>query len=292
MIYSTANDWQKATQKRVLVFGMSGLGKTHLANLLRADKSWFHYSVDYRIGTRYLGEYIADNLKREAMKVPFLRPLLLSDSVHIKSNITFNNLAPLSAYLGKPGAVELGGLEFSEYQRRQAQHFQSEIAALSDSLQFMTRAHDIYGYENFICDSGGSICEVCDPFDPKDTLMNELSQSQLLIWIKGSTAHSDELIKRFDRAPKPMCYQPAFLLRIWQDYQNQKGQSPNEIDPDTFVRFSYSQALAHRQPRYEAMANWGVTVSAQNVAKIKNTDDFNSLIAKAIAEKSKNALCR
>ena len=156
----------------------------------------------------------------------------------------------------------------------------------------MTRAHDIYGYENFICDSGGSICEVCDPFDPKDTLMNELSQSQLLIWIKGSTAHSDELIKRFDRAPKPMCYQPAFLLRIWQDYQNQKGQSPNEIDPDTFVRFSYSQALAHRQPRYEAMANWGVTVSAQNVAKIKNTDDFNSLIAKAIAEKSKNALCR
>jgi hypothetical protein len=40
------------------------------------------------------------------------------------------------------------------------------------------------------------------------------------------------------------------------------------------------------------MANWGVTVSAQNVAKIKNTDDFNSLIANAIAEKSKNALCR
>ena len=34
---------------------------------------WFHYSVDYRIGTRYMGEYIADNFKREAMKVPLLR---------------------------------------------------------------------------------------------------------------------------------------------------------------------------------------------------------------------------
>ena len=84
-------------------FGMSGLGKTHLAKLLRDGGDWFHYSVDYRIGTRYMGEYIADNFKREAMRVPLLRELLLTDSVYISSNITFDNLAPLSTYLGKPG---------------------------------------------------------------------------------------------------------------------------------------------------------------------------------------------
>jgi len=103
MIYRKASEWLEAPQKRVLMFGMSGLGKTHTANMLRDAGGWFHYSVDYRIGTRYMGEFIADNFKREAMKVPLLRELLMTDSVYISSNITFDNLAPLSTYLGKPG---------------------------------------------------------------------------------------------------------------------------------------------------------------------------------------------
>jgi hypothetical protein len=103
MIYSSGKDFRDATQKRVLLFGMSGLGKTYLSNMLREAGDWFHYSVDYRIGTRYMNEYIADNFKREAMKVPLLRELLMTDSVYIASNITFDNLAPLSTYLGKPG---------------------------------------------------------------------------------------------------------------------------------------------------------------------------------------------
>ncbi len=81
MIYPTAQSWQQAPQKKALFFGMSGLGKTHVANSLRETGDWFHYSIDYRIGTRYMGEYIADNAKREAMKVPFLRELLMSDSI-------------------------------------------------------------------------------------------------------------------------------------------------------------------------------------------------------------------
>ena len=93
MLYNTQAEWLAAPRKRVLFFGMSGLGKTHLASMLRGSGAWFHYSVDYRIGTRYMGELIADNFKREAMKVPFLRQLLLSDSVYIASNITFENLS-------------------------------------------------------------------------------------------------------------------------------------------------------------------------------------------------------
>jgi hypothetical protein len=95
MIYPTPDAWRAAPEKHVLLFGMSGLGKTHIAKCLRAAGGWFHYSVDYRIGTRYMGELIADNAKREAMKVPFLRELLLSDSIHIQSNITFDNLDPV-----------------------------------------------------------------------------------------------------------------------------------------------------------------------------------------------------
>ncbi|MGH8510685.1 MAG: hypothetical protein ACREU8_04680, partial [Gammaproteobacteria bacterium] len=51
---------------------MSGVGKTHLANILRSSH-WFHYSGDYRIGTRYLGEAILDNIKQQAMQIPFLQ---------------------------------------------------------------------------------------------------------------------------------------------------------------------------------------------------------------------------
>ena len=89
---------------------MSGLGKTRTAAMLRADGGWFHYSVDYRIGTRYMGEHIVDNFKREAMRNPFLRELLRSDSIYIASNISFDNLSPLSTYLGKPGDPEKGGI--------------------------------------------------------------------------------------------------------------------------------------------------------------------------------------
>ena len=80
MLYTSADDWRAAPRKKVLFFGMSGLGKTHVSNILRGGGDWFHYSIDYRIGTRYMGEYITDNAKAEAMKVPFLRDLLLSDS--------------------------------------------------------------------------------------------------------------------------------------------------------------------------------------------------------------------
>ena len=63
MLYASADNWRSALRKHVLVFGMSGLGKTHLSQMLRDSGNWFHYSIDYRIGTRYMGEYIIDNAK-------------------------------------------------------------------------------------------------------------------------------------------------------------------------------------------------------------------------------------
>ncbi len=35
MIYQSGQDYRAAPHKRVLLFGMSGLGKTHLSNMLR-----------------------------------------------------------------------------------------------------------------------------------------------------------------------------------------------------------------------------------------------------------------
>ena len=286
MLYRDEEHWHAATQKRVLVYGMSGLGKTHMSSTVRASGNWFHYSIDYRIGTRYMGELIADNAKAEAMKVPFLRALLLSDSIYIGSNITFDNLSPVSTYLGKPGDPAKGGLPIAEYRRRQEQFRRSELSALNDTLHFADRAQDLYGYPHFICDTGGSICEWVDPADDTDPLMTTLSATCLPLWIKGDESHTQALIARFDKAPKPMAYQPEFLLTCWQGYLSETGLPEDKVDPDTFVRWTYARALAHRQPRYEAMARWGVAVTADEVASLKGEADFNTLVATALERRS------
>lgn len=279
MLYPTADAWRAAPRKKVLVFGMSGLGKTHMAHLLRGAGDWFHYSIDYRIGTRYLGETITDNAKAEAMKVPFLRDLLLSDSIYIGSNITFDNLSPVATWLGKPGDPAKGGLPMAEYAARQDAFKQAEIAALLDTAHFARRAKALYDYPHFICDTGGSICEWVDPEDDHDPLMQALSEECLLIWIKGDAAHTQELIRRFDKAPKPMAYQPEFLARVWQEYLSENNCEEADVDPDAFIRWTYAQALAHRQPRYEAMARWGVTITADQVGALTSEADFVDLIA-------------
>lgn len=287
MLYAGKQDWNDAARKRVLLFGMSGLGKTHLSSMLRDQASWFHFSVDYRIGTRYMGEHIVDNFKREAMKTPFLAELLRSDSIYIGSNITFENLSPLSTYLGKPGDPARGGLPIEEYRRRQEQHRIGEIAALMDTPHFIDRAAEIYGYDNFVCDTGGSICEVVDPEDPFDPLLTTLSDNLLLVWIKGNDGHVDELEARFNRAPKPMYYQPEFLDRMWADYLRQQGVTPDQVDPDAFVRWAYRQAMDHRQPIYAAMARyWGITVEAADVARTRSPSDFDALIGDALGSRA------
>lgn len=289
MIYKDAKSWQNAAQKRVMLFGMSGLGKTYVSTMLRESRAWFHYSVDYRIGTRYMGEHIADNFKAEAMKNPFLAELLRSDSIYVGSNITFENLAPLSTYLGKPGDPARGGLAIAEYRKRQCQHQAAEIAALHDAAHFIERADTLYGYQNFVCDSGGSICEVADPFADHDPVLQALADKMLLVWIEGSEDHTSELIRRFDRAPKPMYYQPAFLDAAWQEYLKENKCLESEVDPDSFIRWTYARALAHRQPRYAAMAKrYGVKVCAEEIAAVKTPADFEALIGRAIDRRLEN----
>jgi hypothetical protein len=283
LLYDTAQAWLSAPEKRLSVFGMSGLGKTRLASLMRDQGEWFHYSIDYRIGTAYMGEHITDNLKRQAMKVPFLADLLRSDSIYIGSNITFGNLAPLSTFLGKPGDTAKGGLPFEEYMRRQDLHRRAEINALLDTPSFISRARDLYGYPNVVVDTGGSICEVVDPDNPEDEVLRTLSAHTLMVWIEGTEAHTDELIRRFDAAPKPMYYQPDFLNGLWRSYLEDTGLAPDAVDPDAFVRFAYARALAHRAPLYAAMAqNWGITVTAEAVASVRDAADVLAMVADAL----------
>jgi hypothetical protein len=107
-----------------------------------------------------------------------------------------------------------------------------------------------------------------------------------MVWIKGSDDHTEELIRRFDRAPKPMAYQPKFLADCWDRYLSETGKGAAQVDPDDFIRWTYGQALAQRQPIYEAMAqNWGVTVAASDMATVRDAGDFTDVIGAALAQR-------
>ena len=288
MRFTSGKDFRDWPSKAVTIFGMSGVGKTTLARLLQHSR-WFQYSVDYRIGTRYMGEHIVDNFKREAMHVPFLRDLLLSDSIYICSNITFENLSPLSSYLGKPGNPARGGISFAEYKRRQNQHREAEIHALLDVPEFIGRSRDIYQYTHFVCDSGGSLCEVVDPANPNDPVLKCLAENTLLLYVEGNPQHTQMLIERFRKNPKPMYYQPAFLDAKWAEYKSINNISADDdVDPDSFAVWGFEQLLHHRVPLHESIArNFGYKVHMEDVPAVSSEADFIALLSSAIGQQHK-----
>ena len=274
-------DWES---KSITLLAMSGAGKTTLANKLPKDK-WFHYSADYRIGTKYLGEPILDNIKRQAMDVPFLKKLLLSDSIYIHNNITFDNLAPVSSFLGKLGDPAMDGLSIKEFKRRQVLHHQAEIAALNDVPEFIHKAEDIYGYKHFLNDAGGSVCEL-----DNQQVLNNLAEHTLIIYIKTPKSLEKTIIARAKTDPKPLYYRESFLDEKLAEFMALNNYNdPDLIPPDDFVSWVFPELYKSRLPRYQAIADqYGYTIDAEDMAKVSDEEGFIQLIADAIRKKGNN----
>ena len=265
--------------KRITLLGMSGVGKTTVANWLPRD-TWFHYSGDYRIGTKYLEEPILDNIKRQAMDIPFLKDLLRSDSIYICSNISVDNLAPVSTFLGKVGNQRMGGLSLKEFKRRQTLHRQAEISAMLDVPEFIEKADNIYGYKNFVNDAGGSLCELDSP-----GVIETLAEHTIILYLKAPKNLENTLIQRARENPKPLYYRESFLSKNLAAFITESGVVDVEsIDPNEFVTWMFPKLFVSRLPRYEAIANrYGYTINAEDIYKIRSEQDFLDLLAKAIS---------
>ena len=278
----SAEQFRSWDRKCITLLGMSGVGKTRLSNLLRRS-DWFHYSGDYRIGTRYLDEPILDTIKEQAMSVPMLRELLRSDSIFIRNNVTFHNLKPVSTFLGMLGNPELGGLSLTEFKRRQNLHRQAEIAAMYDVPGFIRKAELIYGYHHFVNDVGGSLCELDEP-----GLLDFLAKHSLILYIRASEDDEASLIARSVSHPKPLYYREAFLDELLSEYMALEGVGyVSLIDPYDFTRWVFPRLFRARIPRYEAIAaEYGYTVTTQELSKVESEADFLQLLERVIERES------
>lgn len=268
--------------KSITLLGMSGVGKTHLSLSLR-QHSWFHYSGDYRIGTRYLDEEILDLIKLEAMQLPLLGDLLRRDWIYIRNNIKVDDLGPVLSFVGKLGNPELGGVSLKEFQRRQALYRQAEISAMRDVPAFICKAQEVYGYQHFVNDVGGSLCEMEEP-----SIIDLLAEHSLILYIQATeAAEENELVRRAKQSPKPLYYRPDFLREQLEQYLLEHHLSyAAEMDPDDFSRWIFPRLYRSRIPRYEAIARpTGYVVTSGEVSEVRDETDFLDLLEQAITRK-------
>ncbi len=261
--------------------GMSGVGKTHLSGILRKSQ-WYHYSSDYRIGTRYLDEPIIDMIKQHAILQPFLKELLRKDWISIESNIRFNDLGPLLSFIGKPGNPLQGGLELPEFIHRQELYRQAGINASLDVPQFIEKAESIYHYPHFVNDSAGSLCDFEEP-----KVIETLAKHTVIIYIKvDDDQQLKTLIERSQSHPKPLYFRPEFFQQQLTTYLEELDLSyMAEINPDDFIRWIFPRLLKDRIPRYEEIAKQsGYMINLSETKDTRDAQDFDSLIERTIAK--------
>lgn len=214
------------------------------------------------------------------MKESFLADLLRSDSIYICSNITVDNLEPVSTFLGKLGNPDMGGLEYREFIRRQHLHRDAEIHAMLDVPEFIDKAKNIYGYPHFLNDAGGSICELNDP-----RVFETLAKHTVIVYIRADDQHEKMLCERAIAAPKPLYFQEAFLQENIQKFLQETGQQDiDRVDPDQFGRWVFPRLLAHRKPLYESLARqYGYTLDLGQLEAVRDEADFVELICTAMS---------
>lgn len=265
-------------EQRVALIGMSGVGKTRLSHMLRESGHWYHYSVDYRLGSEYLAPHINDDLRDLAMRTPKLANLLKIDAVKIRAKFGIENLHAMSDYLGKIGNSLRGGLERDVFLDRQSIHENAEREAMHDVADFVRRGRSLYGYQNFVCDTSGSFCSVVDPWNAEDPILTDLASQAIILYIESSEEDQDALVKRFRQHPKPIFYSEPFFSDCETEYLKD-GKTWGSVNPDDFAEWAFERIVTYRLPRYREIAkSWGYTISSKDLENITNEKDFRSLL--------------
>jgi len=150
---------------------------------------------------------------------------------------------------------------------------------MRDVPEFINKAQEIYGYNHFINDAGGSVCELDD-----EKTLQILSENTLIIYIKATEQDEKALIRRAELDPKPLYYRETFLDEQLTSYMTERSlEYVAQIEPDDFVRWVFPYLFYSRIPRYQAIAEqYGYTITTTDLAKVQNEANFVALIEKAL----------
>ena len=271
----SAKEFRSEKNKRVTLLGMSGVGKTHLAKLIGENGGWYHFSGDYHIGANYLKDEIINNIAKKMKQDPWLQNLLDNESISVNSQVTFDNLEPISAFLGKVGNPEKGGLAIDEFIRRQKLFLDAEIKAMYDVPGFIKQSQQS-GYDNFINDAGGSLCELGD-----EKLYQLLAKNTLIIYIKANKEAKRALIERSKKQPKPVYYHPDFFESALSSYLKKNSLDyVAQINPDAFVRWVFPKLIEDRLEKYQTLADqYGYTIKSDDLCHCHSAEDVINLIS-------------
>ncbi|MDA9642370.1 ATPase, partial [Candidatus Thioglobus sp.] len=237
----SAEEFKKQKNKSITLLGMSGVGKTHLAKLIGEEGGWFHFSGDYRIGAAHLKEAIIANIADKMKIDSWLKTLLDNQSISINSQVSFDNLEPISAFLGKVGNPEEGGLPLEEFIRRQSLFFEAEKKTMYEVPDFIKKSQ-AEGFSHFINDAGGSLCELKD-----QALYKLLSEKSLIVYIQTNIENERTLIERAKTHPKPMYYDSHFFEKSINTYLAENSLDyAAQVNPDEFVSWVFPKLIEDR----------------------------------------------
>lgn len=256
----TISEFNDISHKVITLMGMSGVGKTHLSGML-AGEGWFHYSCDCEIGTRYLGDEVAQTLG-------------------VENTITAEDISLLSDYVGSVGDPSKGGIPLEEFKRRQNRYFEAECRSLAELPQIVKRAHSD-GYTQVVNDSTGSMCEIDDKI-----LLDTIDENSLIVYIKANAEEEKAVLKRAQEYPKPLFYSPERFDYWLSEYLAEHSASDAaEIDPDTFSRWVFPRLFENRLPKYQRIADkYGVTIPSDALRNVKTQDEFLDVIVAHLKE--------
>ena len=274
----SAKEFLAKENKCITLLGMSGVGKTHLAKLIGEEGGWFHFSGDYRIGATHLKEEIISNISNKMKANNWLKNLLDSNSISINSQVTFDNLKPISTFLGKVGNPEEGGLAFDEFVRRQHLFLEAETKTMYEVPEFI-KSSRAKGFRHFINDAGGSLCELGD-----SKLLQLLSEKTLIVYIKTNKENERVLIERAKVSPKPMYYNPVFFENSLKAYLAENNfDYAAQINPDAFVSWVFPKLIKDRLVKYAELATkYGCTIESDELHTCKSPSDVLNLISSAL----------
>ena len=239
-------------KKGIALIGMSGIGKTHLTQLL-TDGGYESCSIDFEIGTKHLKTMIEQALGEACA-------------------VTINDLSQISRYIGQVGATAEGGRTLALFSERQTTYNKAETDALRAALLVEGESDPS---QAFILDTTGSFCEI----DDKD-LVAQIAEKFLIVYLEADEESRKAAIARAVDNPKPMYYPPKAFEKWVEAYCTENSiDDIEQAHPHDFARWVFPKLFAARLEKYERLAaQYGLTISVDRFNNAENAEDVCAVI--------------